>query len=303
MPVGNESHTALITAFSRAYHARHAELPMFHDDLAESMLAPGAYEFLSTSMAKLLPLYQPETAAAGLDETAALAEFMRLTGWTTLMRSRFTEDHLETAVRAGTGQYLILGAGLDTFIFRKAESMGRLRVFELDHPATQEFKRERIAALGWLKPDTAYYVPIDFTSQRVDEVLGDTAFDPTANTFVSWLGVTYYLSREVVLGTLRTLAGVLAPGSTIVFDYYDHDALDPDRASHYMRRMQELVGRLGEPILSTFDPGTLSDEIAATGCEIVDNLGPAQLQTRYFEGRTDRGTAPDHVHLARAMVI
>lgn len=301
MKIGDESHTALLTAYGRAYHARTAENPMFYDPLAESLLAPGTYEFLSTSIARLLPIYAPHLVESHLDEAAALAEVMRLIGWTTLFRSRFTEDHLAAAVKTGTSQYLMLGAGLDTFTFREPELTGKLRVFEVDHPTTQEYKLQRVEALGWTKPETVHYLPIDFTTQRMEDVLADSPFDPEATTFVSWLGVTYYLSTPSVFGTLKSLASFLAPGSAVVFDYFDADALDPDKASAHMRRMRTLVGRVGEPILSAFEPEKLARDLDEIGFELVEDLGPTDIMDRYFVSRSDGGGLPEHTHLARAI--
>ncbi|MBT8225565.1 MAG: class I SAM-dependent methyltransferase [Dactylosporangium sp.] len=289
-----------MTAYVRAYHAINATDPIFNDTLASRFFTPEMLAFFGGNMAALLGAYDPDTAATGPDEATALAAVMRLTAPTTLSRSRFAEDSLRAAIAGGLGQYVLLGAGLETFAFRETELLRFLRVFELDHPATQAFKRRRLVELGWADPEHLHYVPIDFATRSVAEALRQSSFDPSVSAFTSWLGVTYYLPRETVLGTLRSLAGASAAGSAVVFDYYDLDAFDPQRVAPRMRSTQAITQRAGEPAVTGFDPSSLAGELAALGWDLDLELSPADLQTRYFAGRTDGYTASEHVHVARA---
>jgi methyltransferase (TIGR00027 family) len=299
--------TALITAFVRAYHAKHVTPPVFDDALAWQWFTPEERAFLGTSLAKLLPLYDPEPSTPGEDidedfgEATALRRVISLIGPTTLCRSRFTENHLERVIDS-VAQYVILGAGLDTFAFRRPDLASRLRVFELDQAVTQDLKLRRLADLGWDQPTGLCHLPVDFTRQTVDEVLLAAAerhgYDPAAPTVFSWLGVTYYLPRDVVLATLRSIGQVSAPGSSVVFDYYHLDAFDPARASPAMRRTRDIVRQTGEPMLTGFDPDRLAHDLATTGFAVRENLDSTDLQARFFADRTDGYAAPDHVHLA-----
>ncbi len=303
MEEGKASLTALLTAYARAYHATHDAPKIFDDFLAARWYTEGERAYLEHNLAASLQLLDPERAAACPDEATALAWYMRLQGGPiTLSRSRYTEDSLETAVRQGVRQYVILGAGLDTFAFRRPELLRQLCVFEIDHPATQAFKRQRLAELGWAIPAQLYFVPVDFAQENLAEALKRSVYDRRAASFFSWLGVTYYLTRDVVFATLRAITEVAAAGSTIMFDYFDTDAFVPERAATRMQRMQAIVRQAGEPIQMGFDPSTLAGDLAALGLRLHEDLGPSDIERRYFQGRTDGYRAFEHVHFAWAVV-
>jgi methyltransferase (TIGR00027 family) len=175
-------------------------------------------------------------------------------------------------------------------------------VVEVDHPGTQGFKRRRLAELGWTLPAGAPYLPVDFTRQSVAEALVESAYDPSQPTFFSWLGVTYYLAREVVFETLRAIARLAPAGSEIIFDYLDGDAFIPERTATRVARMQAATARTGEPMITGFDPAALAADLAPVGLTLVENLSPADLEARYFANRTDGYHAFEHVHFARARV-
>ncbi len=133
---------------------------------------------------------------------------------------------LKAAVLTGTKQYVILGAGMDTFAFREGEFLAKHQVFEVDHPLTQKDKIERITRAGWSVPDNLTFVPVDFTKDNLAERLTASGFDPSAKSFFSWLGVTYYLSTEAIDTMLAALSELCADGSTLVFDYPDENFFD-----------------------------------------------------------------------------
>ncbi len=211
--------TALFTAFARVYHARHDSPKIFSDPLAEQLFAPQELAAFERKLAEALSFFDPEAARARPDPPTALARMMQVyLAPITLSRTRYAEDLLETAIRQGARQYVILGAGLDTFAFRRPDLLKRLHVFELDHPATQADKQRRIANAGWSMPEHLHFVPIDFTQGDLASALRGSPLNPQAPTFFSWLGVTYYLAAEAVFGTLRSLASLAPRGSLIVFD-------------------------------------------------------------------------------------
>jgi len=161
------SRTALGAAYARGYHARHDEPKVFNDFMAYSLLPEGFRASIEQRRARKLLLLDPERAASCPDQETALAWWMRDWAATSLVisRARYTEDSLEDAVRQGVRQYVILGAGLDTFAFRRPDMLGRRQVFEVDHPATQALKRRRLAELGWEIPVELHFVPVDFTRE------------------------------------------------------------------------------------------------------------------------------------------
>lgn len=178
-------------------------------------------------------------------------------------RSRFTEDQLALAAARGTAQYVILGAGLDSFAFRSGLA-GRLRVFEVDHPATQQRKRDLLAAAGLAEPPTLTWVPVNFETDELIASLTAAGLDPAAPAFVSWLGVTMYLTAEAIGATLASL-GRLAPGSELVTDYMlTADLRDADGASYADLVMPDSERR-GEPWLSFFTPEQMTGLLTSHG--------------------------------------
>jgi methyltransferase (TIGR00027 family) len=295
--------TALLTAFARAYHAMHDNPKIFDDFLAMALFTEAERTQYGQGLAQSLKFFDPERAAASPDQATALAGYMRLQGGpVTLSRSRYTEDCLAAAVARGVQQYVILGAGLETFAFRQPQLMKKLHVFEVDHPATQAFKRQRLAELGWELPAQLHFVPADFSRENLIEALLRSTYDRQKTAFFSWLGVTYYLAPADVLETWRAVAAVAPAGSTLIFDYLDADAFVPAKASKRVQRMQEIVRNVGEPMKAGFDPARLAAEMEQTGLRLEENLDPAEIQARYFSGRTDGYQAADHTHFARGVV-
>jgi methyltransferase (TIGR00027 family) len=303
MQANRPSLTALMNTYIRAYHAMHDTPKIFDDFLAYPLLTEEEHTFLGQNLAESLKFFDPERAAECPDQATALAWVIRLqSGPIILTRAHYTEERLETAIKQGVRQYVILGAGMDTFAFRQPELVRQLQVFEVDHPVTQAFKRQRLAELGWAHPPQLHFLPVDFTKENLAAALERAAFDPRTLSFFSWLGVTYYLSREVVFATLRAIADVAPVGSNIVFDYMDADAFVPERAAKPVQLMHEIVRFAGEPMKAGFDPSALAADLARVGLHLHETLSPADIERRYFQGRTDGFHAFEHVHFASAAV-
>jgi methyltransferase (TIGR00027 family) len=202
-------------------------------------------------------------------------------------RSRVAEDALADAVSRGVHQYVILGAGLDTFPYRSPYPGATLKVFEVDHPQTQAWKRRQLSAAEIATPECLRFVPLDFETQTLADGLRGAGFSSDEPSFFSWLGVSMYLTREAILGTLRYVAA-LPTGSGIVFDY----AVSP-RTLSLLRRLaaRALMRRLatiGEPWKTFFDPDELAGELRSLGFGHIHDLGSAQLNQRFFSDRTDQ---------------
>lgn len=295
--------TALITAYSRAYHATHDMPILFNDFLAKHLFTPQESAFFDLQLSTLLKMIDPDLAAQNSDQVSALALVMQLqTGPITLSRSRYCEDELEKAVEAGVDQYVILGAGFDTFAFRHPELADRLKIFEVDHPFTQGMKLQRIAAANWHVPDNLHMVPVDFTKDNFMDALTGSGFDPAKKSFFSWLGVTYYLSIQSITNTLNAIANNTASGSMIVFDYVDDAGFIAEKACRAVQLMQTIARQSGEPMLTSFEPDKLNLFLKMNGFSLVDNLSPAVIEKRYFQNRQDRYHAIENVHIARAMI-
>jgi len=200
-------------------------------------------------------------------------------------RSRFTEDQLALAAARGTAQYVILGAGLDSFACRSALA-GRLRVFEVDHPATQQRKRALLAAAGLAEPPTLTWVPTDFETGELTASLTAAGLDPAAPAFVSWLGVTMYLTAEGIDATLASLSR-LAPGSELVADYMlTADLRDADGAA-YAELVMPDSERRGEPWLSFFTPGQMTELLTRHGFTGVRDVRQQDAVCAALWQRTD----------------
>ena len=204
-----------------------------------------------------------------------------------LARSRLAEEALGRAIGSGVTQYVIVGAGLDSFALRRPDLMARLRIFEVDHPATQAAKRSRVRELVGQDPAHLQYVPVDFERETVADGLRRSGFDPSRPAFVSWLGVVYYLTRDAVFGTLRAIREIAAPGSELVLDFtvpLDQVPAEDLRVSAAMRR---FAAHRGEPFLTRLDPALFPGEAEALGYRVLELVGSPEQQRRFFAGRQD----------------
>lgn len=262
------SRTALRVAMRRAAHQLHdAEPRVFHDPLAIRILPPEARaELVRTPAASRKPY------------SAALRAFM-------VCRSRYAEDVLAQGVRdRGVHQALILGAGLDTFAYRNP--FPHLRVFEVDHPATQAWKRKLLADAAIPIPESVTHVPVDFEHQSFRQQLLHAGFDFAVPTATAWLGVVPYLTPEAFASTTRVL-GRCPAGSSLVFDYsLPREALGPVEQL-MLDSLSARVAQAGEPFQIFFTPEALADELPTYGLSVIEQLNSAALNARYLAGRTD----------------
>jgi len=202
-------------------------------------------------------------------------------------RSRFTEDLVIEQAGHGVAQYVLLGAGLDTFVQRRPEVAAGLQVFEVDQPAAQVWKRRRLTELGYGVPDRLRLVGDDFeTEGSWWRKLTAAGFDPARPAVVASLGVSMYLTRQANLATLRQLAA-LAPGSTLVMTFQPPlDLLEP--AERTGREYAERGARSsGTPFLSFFSPAGILELAREAGFAKVRHVPAAELNQRYFGGRDD----------------
>jgi methyltransferase (TIGR00027 family) len=293
--------TALLNAVMRAYHAEHDRPPIFDDPLAAGLFTPDERYEYETGLAKALERFDPDAAAAATSREDALERSMKQqSGPLLFARARFGEDLLDAELARGLAQYVILGAGFDTFAYRRRDVSERVRVFEVDHPRTQAEKRRRVERAGWAAPRGLSHVAIDFATDDLASALRAAGLDPAQRTFFSWMGVTYYLEQAAMLATFRTLARLGAPGSIVVFDHLDDAAFDDARATPRMRLTRELVARVGEPMKTGLAPAEMASALRACGWEPIEQLGPSEIQARWFDARADGYRARDHFHIVSA---
>ena len=312
MKENQASFTSMVVAYIRAYHSIHDTNKIFDDFLA--------YELIPEEKRALIEQYlswwneqlnDTENAKLRSDSTTTSSSLMQVNNiineqkWAAQLfsRARYAEDALKKTIKQGVKQYVILGAGLDTFAFRKPEMMKHLEVFEVDHPATQEFKLHRLAELEWEHPAKLHFIPIDFTKESlVTALTSSSSYDPKVKTFFNWLGVTYFLTRDEIFTTLRSITEIAPADSIIVFDYFDNNAFIPKKSSPQMQKSLEYLRKIGEPMITGFDPSTLGEELASLGFSLQENLSPEDIEERYFKGRTDGYHAYEYGHFACAVV-
>jgi methyltransferase (TIGR00027 family) len=233
------SHTALTAAAARAAHLIVDNAPtIFADTLASPLLGEQADELIGYHRAH----------GTHLVLSAARAQVT--------CRSRYTEDRLANSVERGITQYVILGAGLDSFGYR-SHLAGRVRVFEVDHPATQDWKRSRLAAARIPVPDSVTFVPADLESGPLAQFLSQAGFDLSCPAQVSWLGVTMYLTEDAIGQTLAEIGG-FAAGTELITDYMLPAGLRDETGRSYAELVSPVAAEWGEPWLSFFAPGDMS---------------------------------------------
>jgi methyltransferase (TIGR00027 family) len=217
------------------------------------------------------------------------------------VRSRYAEDQLARAVERSVGQYVVLGAGLDTFAYRNPFRSEELRVFEVDHPATQAWKRERLAEAGIPVPKELTFAAVDFERESLEDGLLRAGFDLQRPAFFSWLGVTPYLSRTAFDATIGFIASQRV-GSGIAFDYAVERRLLTPRQKIALDAMSERVARAGEPFQLFFDPAALARDLAREGFRDIEDLDGEAINARYFAGRADGLAVGGGGHLLSAWV-
>jgi methyltransferase (TIGR00027 family) len=202
-------------------------------------------------------------------------------------RSRFAEEEVERAVGRGVDQYVDLGAGLNSFAWRRPDLMTRLAMFEVDHPATQEWKRGRLAATGLACPPNLHLAGVDFrAADTLGERLTATGFDPRRASIWSWLGVIQYLPLEAVESTLRAVAGLAAPGSKLVASYGVPDDLMEPASREFTELTRVFTARMGEPQITWVAPSDIEAVARAAGWPRVSSVDPSSF-VPWFDGRTD----------------
>ncbi|MFZ0774042.1 MAG: class I SAM-dependent methyltransferase [Candidatus Sulfotelmatobacter sp.] len=199
-------------------------------------------------------------------------------------RSRYAEDELARTVAQGVEQYVVLGAGLDTFAYRNPHP--GLRVFEVDHPDTQAWKREQLRVAGIPIPAALTFVPVDFEQQTLADGLQHSGFNANVAAFFSWLGVTPYLTHEACVTTLSLIARMPAR-SGVVFDFAVDPALLNPGQRQALDALSKRVAAAGEPFQLFFDPAELQDELKRLGFHRTEFLRGKELNARYFKDRTD----------------
>ena len=285
MVQNQESYTAKLCAFARAWHSNTARHKIFDDFLAYDLMGWENYE--STKR---------QIIADWTDGTRdGLARFInQYFAPIPLARLRFTESRLHKFAESEPVQYVICGAGADSFSFRNSNP--NIEIFEVDHPDTQRYKWERIRTLEWNVPKNVHFVPVDFEKETMIEGLLKAGFSTQKRTFFSILGVSYYLTLPVFANTLEQIASLSALGSILVFDFPLKEGNFPPRVAE----LEKITDDLGEPMRGGFTYGEISRALYSLGFQIDTYYPPEKVQENYFKERADGMRAWENVCLLSA---
>ena len=278
-----ESLTAKLCAFARAWHSSYSDHTVFNDFLALDFMGQEEYEKVSNFILKRFP-----------QESENSVEFFNRKYFLpiVLSRSRFAEDRVKLESQSGKIQYVICGAGVDTFSFRNKNP--NVEVFELDLLATQSYKKNRIRELHWNIAKNVHFVAVDFSKDRIIDKLVENGFDRQKPTVVSILGVSYYLPLSVFAETIRQFSEIATTGISIIFDYLQKGAFTAP-----VLQLKKIVADCGETMAEGFRDHEVFDALERNGFKVDEFLGESALQQRYF--RTGNLKAFDSVRLIAAI--
>jgi len=285
---GKPSRTAFMTAVQRGYHNAVAPEPkILRDDLALAFAGVKTLEEAKAFIENMIDIF------AGLSDPETARTFMGRIDGAVCMRSRVVEEKLALARGRGVKQLVILGAGLDTTAYRRTDLTDGLQVFEIDHPSTQMWKRERLGVANIEVPDNVKFVAFDFENQTLAEALKFGGVQINKITFFTWLGVHMYLTDEAVRATLGVM-GAYPKGSEMVMDFispsYVLEGGVPEDSVDYL---QKVVTDMGEPVKSKYYENELEEILKSVGFSIVDFLSAKWLVDNYLGGEKKAFDMPD----------
>ena len=277
-----ESVTAKLCSFARSFHSAFDRNKIFDDYLAFDLLGCEQYEEIGQLIENDFDLtkYDGNRYFCHKNILDTLYTYILPIP---LSRIAFAERELNAfAAENGEIQYVILGAGLDSFAYRNENE--KIKIFEVDHPATQAYKRARIKKLEWHTPKNLVYVGVDFEKDSLRDRLLESGFDTAKKTFVAFLGVSYYLPLSSIEGTIKVLEELLAKGSRIALDFptaEDAEGVSADEARRF-RELKELTAKLGEPMKAEFTFDEMADVLKSKAFALRTVESPENIQTKYF---------------------
>ena len=288
-----ESITAKLCSFARAYHSNFERQKIFDDYLAYDLMGRSEYEEIGQLIENGFDLGK-SPSYANFNGACVYPTLNRYISPIPLSRIAFAERELiRFATENGDCQYVICGAGMDTFAFRNTNP--QIRVFEIDHPDTQQYKLSRVRQLEWNIPGNVRFVAVDFARDDMIQKLQDAGFDPTVPSYFSILGVTYYLTLPVFEQTIEKIGQLSGSGNQIVFDFPDETTFAPGSVER-VRHLTEITAKLGEPMLHGFTPQEIREALFRHGFSVIIHEMPEAIQNHFFGNRKDAQYAFENIH-------
>ena len=295
-----ESITAQLCLFARAFHSNYGKEKIFDDYLSFDLMGREQYEEIGQ-------LIENDFDPEKFDRNRWFCHknikdiLYKYILPIPLSRIKFAEIELENfaKLKGAMGekiQYVICGAGMDSFAFRN--QIHNIKIFEVDHPDTQRYKLERIKKLEWIIPENLTFVPVDFSKDSLKEKLLEKGFDSNLPTFTAILGVTYYLTLPVFEQTLKIISELSPEGSKLIFDFPDERTFSEElkKDAPRVQELADVTEKLGEPMLHGFSTEEVKQALERNAFELASHYRPETIQDLYFEGRSDGLKAYENVH-------
>ena len=293
-----ESITAKLCSFARAYHSNVGKNKIFDDYIAFDMMGKDEFEQIGQLIANDFDTMKNVDDNTFFKSEKIVGKLDRYILPIPLSRIAFAENRLlKFAHEHKKCQYVICGAGMDTFAFRNNDP--DIKIFELDHPDTGRYKRERIKALEWNIPKNLVFVPIDFSKDNMSEVLIQAGFDENIPSFFAILGVTYYLRLPVFEQTIAKISELCGSVGKIVFDYPDETTLE-NYHSERVHTLTAITEKLGEKMLHGYSFKEIYSVLEKYGFVIEVHETPQMIQQNYFKDRDDGIRAFENIHFILA---
>ncbi|ASK64138.1 SAM-dependent methyltransferase [Virgibacillus phasianinus] len=303
MEKNESSLTSLISAFGRAYHSKHDTPKIFDDFIARELITKKEFCDIRENMIKGIQFFNNEIAEKFQDHPDEILKWITQVQLspTPLARAAYCENVLFHEIVLGAEQYVILGAGLDTFCFRNQELNNDLEIFEVDYPSAQDFKKKRLADANYQIPVNLHFISMDFTTDFIMQNLIDGGFMPHKKTFFSLLGVSYYLTKEENGNLINELFTKVPSGSSIVFDYADNELFEEKGVSNRVQNMVQMASASGEPMKSCFTYEEMEKMLEDSGLLIYEHLSPVAINNQFFGDRSDYLSAFETIHYIHAV--
>ncbi len=299
----NQSMTALVCAFARAYHSRNNKVKIFDDSMAEKILTEEEYDQVSASMSRGISFFNPNFVGSEAEALRFIVD--RFLAPSPVGRAAYAERMLENAVKRGASQYLIFAAGLDTFANRQPDWAKNLKIFEIDHPSMSVWKQSRVQKLTEDTNPNLHFIAADFSQENWQEALSNSPdFRMEESSFCSLLGISYYLTKEQFVKMIAAIRDLVSKGSSIVFDYPVQDA-EPDKAGEPGKKLSMMAGAAGEKMLSSYSYDEMERLLMDGSFLIREHLTPEDITKRYFAAynvanKNHLMAAEDHVNYCLA---
>lgn len=299
-----KSMTALVSAFSRAYHSLNNEVTIFNDSIARQLLTDEEYRQIAKNMSDGIGFFNP--LFVGEPEQALRWIVDNQLSPSPLGRAAFAEKSLEQAVQVGAKQYIIFGAGYDAFAYRQPSWADTLEIFEIDQPATAKDKQERLKNANLVIPHNVHYIEADFTKKAwEDALLNHETFDSNKISCCTILGVTYYLSRQTFETLISVIRNLFPKGSSIIFDYPDEKNYT-EKAGERAKKLSMLASAANEKMLASYSHCDMEFLLSSHDFLISEHLTPQEMTEGYFKtynkaNSLHRMTAFDNVNYCLAI--